>query len=674
MASMRKALPAVQANCKVVRPIKKNLMQKNRKLPSPIDSKELLISGHKSIEYVKIKVQLPVTQNEGLQKPMFLRAKIGQTLLQAAQANSLNVDGTCAGDLNCSTCHCVLGSKKVFENSKKLSALTTREEDLLDSAWDVQNTSRLSCQVVVTGEMDGMLIRFPNVIDGNIRRTDDALGRVSETNLSENVVIPAKKFQNITKSSIRSIFEKHAADNTWLHENVEKCVAIAEVLPFRTNNYVVDDLIDWSNVPNDPMFQLNFPQPTMLSSSKDGSVNILLNEIIELQSKGIKGKRIRERANKIRKSLNPHPAKQQTMNVPSVSAKDTFDDLFESPTIKKSEVETTFELEKGMQHKYRETVLFFPSEAQYCHSYCTYCFRWPQFVGFESWQFASNKLESLLRYLRTNKNVTDLLMTGGDPMVMNSEQLRRYIMAIVDDPELEHVQTIRFGSKSLAYWPHKYVNENDSDAVLQVFKDAVDRGKHVSFMAHFTHPAELKTDVVKEAIRRIRATGVVIRSQAPVVCGINDSVEVWTEMWRQQVRLGIVPYYMFVERDTGAMEHFGMPLEKCLEIYNGAIQNVSGLARTARGPSMSCTPGKVAVQGIETVAGQKVFILKFLQARNPSWQGRVFFAEYDPKAMWISDLKPAFGESKFFFEEEHDELERLAIFGKGSSGQIYNLA
>lgn len=69
---------------------------------------------------------------------------------------------------------------------------------------------------------------------------------------------------------------------------------------------------------------------------------------------------------------------------------------------------------------------------------------------------------------------------------------------------------------------------------------------------------------------------------------------------------------MFVERDTGPREYFGLPLERVYEIYTKAFEDISGLARTVRGPSMSATPGKVHVLGINEIAGEKVFTLKFL--------------------------------------------------------------
>jgi hypothetical protein len=116
---------------------------------------------------------------------------------------------------------------------------------------------------------------------------------------------------------------------------------------------------------------------------------------------------------------------------------------------------------------------------------------------------------------------------------------------------------------------------------------------------------------------------------------------------------------MFVERDTGPKNYFEVPLTRAWEIFTEAYKQVSGLARTARGPSMSATPGKVLVSGVTSVKGEEVLALQFLQARNPDWVGRPFFAKYDASATWLDDLEPAFGESEFFFEEEQRQLDAV---------------
>ena len=106
----------------------------------------------------------------------------------------------------------------------------------------------------------------------------------------------------------------------------------------------------------------------------------------------------------------------------------------------------------------------------------------------------------------------------------------------------------------------------------------------------------------------------------------------------------------------GAQHYFGIPLVKAHQIFQHAIQKVSGLGRTVRGPSMSATPGKVQIDGVSEINGTKVIVLRMLQGRNPEWVNRPFFAKYDENAIWLDDLKPAF-EDKFFFEDELNEIK-----------------
>jgi len=296
-------------------------------------------------------------------------------------------------------------------------------------------------------------------------------------------------------------------------------------------------------------------------------------------------------------------------------------------------------------------VLFFPSQGQTCHSYCSFCFRWAQFVGDKSLRIASSEAELLRRYLAAHPAVSDLLLTGGDPMVMKTAHLARYIEPLLE-PALAHVQTLRIGTKSLTFWPQRFLGE-EGDALLRLFERLVRAGRHVALMAHYNHWRELEPEVARAAIRRIRDTGATIRAQGPLLAHINDDADVWAQLWRTQTRLGIVPYYLFVERDTGARRYFEVPLERVWRIYREAMQRVSGLARTARGPSMSAAPGKVEIQGVTEVAGEKVFALRFIQGRNPDWVQRPFFARYDPGATWLDQLRPAFGEDKWFWQDEY---------------------
>ena len=401
---------------------------------------------------------------------------------------------------------------------------------------------------------------------------------------------------------------------------------VSNVLPFRANSYVVEELIDWDNIPNDPIYQLTFMQKGMLDTRH-------FERMADALRRGASKEEVQALANAIRLELNPHPAGQMTANVPLMN---------DEPV-------------PGVQHKYRETCLVFPSHGQTCHSYCTFCFRWAQFVGMEDLRFATDESKRFQRYLSQHKELTDVLFTGGDPMIMAAKNLALYIEPLLE-PEFEHIQTIRIGTKSVAYWPYRFVTDKDADDVLRLFEKIVNAGKHLAIMGHYNHWMELSTDVAREAIRRIRSTGAQIRTQSPLIKHINDSPDVWARMWKEQVRIGCIPYYMFVERETGAQDYFSVPLIRAWEVFHGAFQQVSGLARTVRGPSMSAYPGKVAVEGVAEVNGEKVFVLTFLQGRNPDWCKRPFFAKFDSNATWLDQLKPAFGEEKFFFE---DELARI---------------
>jgi KamA family protein len=404
--------------------------------------------------------------------------------------------------------------------------------------------------------------------------------------------------------------------------------AVAAVLPFRVNEYVLEDLIDWSDIPDDPMYQLTFPQPEMLGAREFARMERLVRS-------GAREMEIREAAREIQVRLNPHPAGQLDLNVPVI------DD----------------EVVPGVQHKYRETVLVFPAAGQTCHAYCTYCFRWAQFVGIQELKFAGRATNGWLHYLREHREVTSVLVTGGDPMVMKASVLRRYLEPLLD-PSLDHIATIRIGTKAPAYWPYRFVTDSDSGEVLELFEQVRRAGRHLAVMVHYSHPRELDTAIAERAVRRIRATGATVRCQAPLVRHVNDSADAWSELWRKQVRLGAVPYYMFVERDTGPRRYFEVPLARAQEIFSEAFSRVSGLGRTVRGPSMSATPGKVLVDGVANVNGQKVFVLKFLQARDSAWVGKPFFAEYDPTATWLDELRPAFGAREFFFERGLREIAR----------------
>lgn len=412
-------------------------------------------------------------------------------------------------------------------------------------------------------------------------------------------------------------------------EQIKTIEVVGSVLPFKSNNYVTENLIDWSKVPDDPIFTMTFPQKDMLLPDHYKKMESLIES-------GADKSEVRRAANEIRLQLNPHPAGQMEHNVPTLQG----------------------EKLSGMQHKYRETVVFFPSQGQTCHAYCTFCFRWPQFAGMEGLKFASKESKLLVEYLSNHPEVTDILFTGGDPLTMKANVLSTYIAPLLE-ANLPNIRNIRIGTKALTYWPYRFMTSDDVTDLLNLFKSVGQSGKHLAIMAHFNHPAELEGSAIKEAIWRILDCGAVIRTQSPLLRHINDSPDVWSEMWRRQVALNCIPYYMFVARNTGAQHYFSVPLVKAWQIFKQAYQSVSGICRTVRGPVMSCLPGKVQVLGMAEIYNRKVLTFRMIQGRNPDWAARPFFAEYDEDAVWYTDLKPTLGEEKFFFQDELEDILNL---------------
>lgn len=420
-------------------------------------------------------------------------------------------------------------------------------------------------------------------------------------------------------------FAKIPQVESYLTEEDKQVISVVgSVLPFKVNNYVVNELIDWNNIPADPIYQLTFPQRGMLSELHFEKISTaMMDELSKEDFIAV--------VNEIRRELNPHSSAQQD-NIP----------LFEGVRL------------TGIQHKYKETVLFFPNNGQTCHAYCTYCFRWPQFVNSDIMKFAMKETDQLIAYIKSNNDITDLLITGGDPMIMSAKMLSKYIEPFLSEP-VGALQNIRIGTKALGFWPYKFLTDEDSEDILMLFERIIAAGYHLTIMAHFNHPNELKTEAVIKAIRRILNTGVQIRTQSPIMRHINDSSEIWASLWKEQVRLGCIPYYMFIARDTGAQEYFAVKLTDALDIFKDATRSLSGIAKTAKGPVMSAGIGKVEILGTIDLNGERLFSLRLNQARNPDWIGKLFFAKYNENALWLNDLSPAFGQDAIIFHDTVNE-------------------
>lgn len=410
-----------------------------------------------------------------------------------------------------------------------------------------------------------------------------------------------------------------------------------EVYAFLATKHVLDT-VDWDNYEKDPVFQLIIPQPGMIEP-----------EVVS-QYKSIEDDAERmEYVVSYRDKTNPHDGKQ----------------LLNRPSFYREEGE--WEAIDGGQHKYPSVFLLLDKTTQGCFAYCTYCFRHAQVRGDDD-MFIQDDVKQVQDYWRKHKEITDILITGGDAGYMPAWRFEAYLKPIMEDPELQHIRTIRIASRALTYEPGVVVSST-WDPVISLLKEVIDSGIQVIWMAHFSTPKELMNVHTLAAVRRLRANGIRIRSQSPVMNHIslfmddNGNVDVdktaqnWIDLGNIFMMLGITFHSMYCARPTGEHDYFTSPLAEMDKVFTKVYQTLPSVGRPSRFITMTSSGGKTSLLGTAVVNGEKAFVLKFNESRNMDWMDTVFLAKYDEKENTIEKLIP-FDTDKYFFEDDLEKIEK----------------
>ena len=280
---------------------------------------------------------------------------------------------------------------------------------------------------------------------------------------------------------------------------------------------------------------------------------------------------------------------------------------------------------RGVQHKYTDTVLLLCNEV--CGAYCRYCFRKRLFM--DGNDEVTNDVTAGLRYIADHPEVTNVLLTGGDPLLMSTRRIVEIFEAL---HAIEHVRIIRLGSKMPAFDPGRVLGDEDLQAAFRKYSTPE---KRIYLMAHFDHPREL-TDVAIAGIDTCVTDGVICVNQCPVIKGVNDDPYVLAEMFSTLSYIGCPPYYLFQGRPTAGNEPYEVPIVRGWQIFQQALQHGSGLARRARF-CMSHESGKVEVLAIDD---ERIY-LRYHQAKDIDDVGRFFVCRRDDEAYWLDQLQPA---------------------------------
>ena len=278
----------------------------------------------------------------------------------------------------------------------------------------------------------------------------------------------------------------------------------------------------------------------------------------------------------------------------------------------------------GVQHKYIDTVLLLCNEV--CGAYCRYCFRKRLFM--DDNDEATNDVSAGLAYIADHPEVTNVLLTGGDPLLMSTRRLVEIFDALRG---IEHVQIIRIGSKMPAFDPWRVQRDEELQAAFRKYSTPQQR---IYLMAHFDHPRELTPEAIDGIDTCIR-NGVICVNQCPMIRGINDDPYTLAEMYEKLSFIGCPPYYLFQGRPTAGNEPYEVPMVEGWQIFQRALSLGSGLARRARFV-MSHESGKVEILGVD----DDHIYLRYHQAKDPDDLGRFFVRKRDDQAYWLDQLDP----------------------------------
>jgi lysine 2,3-aminomutase len=256
---------------------------------------------------------------------------------------------------------------------------------------------------------------------------------------------------------------------------------------------------------------------------------------------------------------------------------------------------------EGLVHRYPDRVLLLALDT--CAAYCRYCTR-SRLVSQSGMEPLPRRMEAILAYLREHTEVRDVLVSGGDPLLMADERLDALLGAIRAIP---HVELLRLGTRVPGFLPQRITPE----------LVAILRKHRVWLSLHFSHPAELTSEVA-EACDRLADGGIPLGSQTVLLKGVNDEADTLKQLFHGLVRLRVRPYYLYQADPVVGTGHLRTSIGRGLEIVSQLRGHTSGYAVPTYVVDAPGGGGKVPLQP-ETIVGHEDGRWTL---RN--WQGRTF--------------------------------------------------
>lgn len=263
------------------------------------------------------------------------------------------------------------------------------------------------------------------------------------------------------------------------------------------------------------------------------------------------------------------------MAIPSVNELNIYEDELDDPIgdVRHSPV-------KGIVHRYPERVLLFPTFV--CATYCRNCFR-RRVAGGNDRSLSSAELKIAVRYIRDHVEIMEVILFGGDPLLLSDERLELILKSIKN---IRHVRWIRIHTRVLATLPHRI-----TPRLIKILKEV----RSVIIVTHVNHPKEI-TPLFIKAAERIGNVGIMLLNQSVLLKGVNDSVDILCDLFMGLTECGVKPYYLHQCDPAKGISHFKVSLEEDMLLMNELRASVPGICMPIYMMEIPGGRGKISVE------------------------------------------------------------------------------
>ena len=277
----------------------------------------------------------------------------------------------------------------------------------------------------------------------------------------------------------------------------------------------------------------------------------------------------------------------------------------------------------GLQYKYQETALILATNK--CAMYCRHCFR-KRLVGLQTKEIIG-RFEDAADYIKQHEHINNVLISGGDPLVLKNEVIEQIISIISALPQIKF---IRFGSRAPVTFPSRF----EDDELLRILSRHSRPDRRIYVVTQFNHPKEITKQSIK-AVDNLIKSGVIVNNQTVLLKGVNDNSMTLASLLNRLVSIGVNPYYVFQCRPVKRVKHhFQLPLVRGIELVENAKAHCNGHSKRFR-YILAHRTGKIEILGI---FNDEIYF-KYHQAKNRKRIGKIFKRPVNENVGWLDDLK-----------------------------------